>query len=85
MIKSEKGNVTISGIGADIISDFCCITAKVIDSMVENGLDVEFAEFIIDETVATAKKNKKNNSSRCSGKYDREIEVLLKKILGMEV
>lgn len=82
MIKSEKGNVTISGIGAEVVSDFSSITVTVIDSMVNEGMDIEFAELVIDKAVEAAKKN---SSSRRGGKHDGETEVPLKKILGKEV
>ena len=59
MIKSEKGNVTISGIGAEVVSDFSSITVTVIDSMVNEGMDIEFAELVIDKAVEAAKKNSK--------------------------
>ena len=82
MINTKKGMVILTGNCAEIIADFGCITASIINFMVDKGLDIESVEEIIDDVV---KISKENSRSKCKKEHEDRAETILKKILGMEV
>ncbi len=51
MIKSEKGNVRLSGTGAELIIDFACVTKGMYHAFLDSGMPAGIAKKTVRELV----------------------------------